>query len=281
MKGKLFVCGTPIGNLEDVTIRLLKILRKADLIACEDPRRTIKLLNHYKIKNKLVSYHEFSRPGKTAFLISQLAHGLNVALVSDAGMPTISDPGQELVRQAIDEGFEVDVIPGPSACTAALAIAGVDSSSFIFSGFLPPKPVKRREVLRSFVRESRTIVLYEAPHRLVATLADIATVLGEERPVVVARELTKVHQEVQRGKVKEVLCYYQQQQPRGEICLLLPAPEDKTQDIDMDLIIRETRELIHDGMEKKQAFKLKARQYNIPKSTIYECFIKSDKDDDR
>ncbi len=281
MKGKLFVCGTPIGNLEDVTIRLLKTLRKVDMIACEDTRHTIKLLNRYKIKNKLVSYHEFSGPGKTSYLLSQLALGLNVALVSDAGMPTISDPGQDLVRQVIDEGFEVEVIPGPSACTAALAITGVDSSSFIFSGFLPPKSTKRREALLNFVGESRTIILYEAPHRLEATLADIATVLGEERPVVVARELTKVHQEVQRGKIKEVLYYYQQHQPRGEICILLPAPEEETGTIDMDLIIRETCELVSGGMEKKQAFKLKARQYNIPKSTIYALFIKFNQDADK
>ncbi len=280
MKGKLFVCGTPIGNLEDVTIRLLKTLRKVDMIACEDTRHTIKLLNKYKIKNKLVSYHEFSGRGKTSYLLSQLAHGLNVALVSDAGMPTISDPGQELVRQALDEGFGVEVIPGPSACTAALAIAGVDSSSFIFSGFLPPKSVKRSEALTRFIGEFRTIILYEAPHRLTATLADIATVLGDKQPVVVVRELTKVHQEVRRGKVEEVLCYYRQQQPRGEICIILPALGEEPHIIDMDLIIQETRELVRGGMEKKQAFKLKATQYNIPKSTIYACFIKSDKDDD-
>ncbi|MEQ8202007.1 MAG: 16S rRNA (cytidine(1402)-2'-O)-methyltransferase, partial [Syntrophomonadaceae bacterium] len=273
MKGKIYVCGTPIGNLEDVSIRLLKTLRKVDLIACEDTRHTIKLLNRYKIKNKLVSYHEFSRPGKTSYLLEQLARGLSVALVSDAGMPAISDPGNDLVRRATEAGFEVEVIPGPSACTAALAIAGIDSSSFIFAGFLPAKPGKRRETLTSFKGESRTVILYEAPHRLVATLADMATVLGEKRPIIVARELTKLHQEVQRGTVKEVLCYYQQNQPRGEICLLLPAPEDEDLIVDMEAVMRETQELIRGGMEKKQAFKLKASQYNIPKSTIYARFI--------
>lgn len=279
MRGKLYVCGTPIGNLEDVSIRLLKTLRKVDLIACEDTRHTIILLNRYKIKNKLVSYHEFSKPGKTAYLLEQLELGLSVAVVSDAGMPTISDPGEGLVRRAIEAGFEVEVIPGPSACTAALAIAGIDSSSFIFAGFLPSKVAKRRETITSFKSESRTVILYEAPHRLVATLADIATLLGEQRSIVVARELTKLHQEVQRGRVKEVLGYYQQNRPRGEICMLLPASEDEGSIVDMDVVMKETRELIRGGMEKKEAFKLKARQYNIPKSTIYGCFIKANNED--
>lgn len=277
MMGRLYVCGTPIGNLEDVSIRLLKTLRKVDLIACEDTRHTIKLLNRYKIRKKLVSYHQFSGTGRIAYILEQLTLGLSIALVSDAGMPAVSDPGGDLVRRAAEAGFEVEVIPGPSACTAALAIAGIDSSSFTFAGFLPPKSTKRREVLAGLATEQRTVILYEAPHRLLATLTDMADVLGEERPLVIARELTKFHQQVQRGRVGELLAHYQQNQPRGEICLLLPVQEeDKI--VDIDQIIRETRELISSGVQKKQAFKLKARQYRIPKATIYTYFINANDD---
>lgn len=279
MKGTLYVCGTPIGNLEDVTIRLLKTLRKVDLIACEDTRHTVKLLNRYKIKNKLVSYHEFSPPGKTRYLLEQLSQGLDVAMVSDAGMPAISDPGDDLVRQALQAGLKVEVIPGPSAFTAALAIAGLDSTAFIFEGFLPPKPAKRRMVLASLCDEPRTIILYEAPHRLVATLTDIGLTMGEDRPVIIARELTKIHQEVRRGLVAEVNNHYRQNPPRGEICILLPVLAVTDRNVDLEVVIRETQELINGGMEKKQAFKIKARQYKIPKSTIYARFTKAEDDE--
>lgn len=279
MNGKLYVCGTPIGNLEDVTIRLLKTLRMVDLIACEDTRHTVKLLNRYKIKNKLVSYHEFSRPAKTEYLLEQLRQGRNIAVVSDAGMPTISDPGDELVREAIRAGIEVEVIPGPSACTTALAMAGLDSTSFLFEGFLPPKSSKRREALAFLANQPRTVILYEAPHRLVATLGDIEVLMGGDRPIIIARELTKIHQEVLRGSVNDIKEHYQKNKPRGEICILLPVPEVKSDNADIETVIKETQELIDAGMGKKQAFKMKARQYNIPKSTIYAQFIKSLEDD--
>ncbi len=201
--GTLYVCGTPIGNLEDVSIRLLKTLRAVDIIACEDTRHTIKLLNRYKIKNRLLSYHEHSGIGREDYLLAELQAGKNIALVSDAGMPTISDPGEHLVRKAIAAGIEVDVIPGPSACTAALAISGLDSSAFIFLGFLPTRRNPRRAVFQQLKEESRTVIFYEAPHRLLDTLLDLQAVMGEEQPLSIGRELTKQYQEMRHGSLKE------------------------------------------------------------------------------
>lgn len=273
MTGKLFICGTPIGNLEDVSIRLLKTLRQVDIIACEDTRHTVKLLNRYKIKNRLISYHGHSSRNQEQYILEELARGKKIALVSDAGMPTISDPGQGLVRQAITAGIEVEVIPGPSACIAALAVSGLDSSSFTFAGFLPAKRGPRRAVLTDLKTEPRTVILYEAPHRLIATLDDIAEVMGDTRTVTVVRELTKVHQETRQGSVKEVGEYYKEHPPRGEICLLLPGEEKPVVPVNMEAVIRETAELIASGVEKKEAFKMKAREYKVHKSTIYERFL--------
>jgi 16S rRNA (cytidine1402-2'-O)-methyltransferase len=273
MPGKLYVCGTPIGNLEDVSIRLLKTLRRVDLIACEDTRHTIKLLNRYKIKNKLLSYHEHSQPHREQYILAELAQGRQIALVSDAGMPAISDPGQDLVSRARAAGIEVEVIPGPSACTAALAVSGLDSSAFIFAGFLPAKTGQRRQVLANLKTEPRTVILYEAPHRLLKTLADMGAVMGEGRPITVVRELTKLHQEVRQGSIDEVYNYYQANPPRGEICLLLPGYAEPAEPVDMERIVQETAALISQGVDKKEAFKTKAREYNVKKSTIYKQFL--------
>ncbi|PKM77487.1 MAG: 16S rRNA (cytidine(1402)-2'-O)-methyltransferase [Firmicutes bacterium HGW-Firmicutes-15] len=271
--GKLYVCGTPIGNLEDVSIRLLKTLRGVDMIACEDTRHSIKLLNRYKIKNKLISYHEHSGPDKESYILEQLRIGGNIALISDAGMPTISDPGESLVRHAIEAGIEVEVIPGPSACTAALAISGLDSSSFIFVGFLPPRAGKRRDMLESLKEEKRTVILYEAPHRLLKTLEDMEAILGAARSITVARELTKIHQEVRQGSVRDIKFHYTEHPPRGEICLLIPALGEEAKAADLDQIVRETIELIESGADKKEALKMKAIEYKVQKSTIYKMLI--------
>jgi len=273
MSGKLYVCGTPIGNLEDVSIRLLKTLRRVDIIACEDTRHTIKLLNRYKIKNKLISYHEHSSPQKEQYILEELARGSSIALVSDAGMPTISDPGEGLIREAIAAGIEIEVIPGPSACTAALAISGLDSSSFVFIGFLPSKKGKRHEMLESLKKQPRTVILYEAPHRLIDTLEQIAAVMGEKHPIAVFRELTKIHQEVRQGSVTDVKNHYEGNPPRGEICLVIPVQEEEKGPIDLEQIVQETAELIKSGVDKKEAFKMKALEYKIKKSTIYKQFL--------
>ncbi len=273
MSGKLYVCGTPIGNLEDASIRLLKTLRRVDIIACEDTRHTIKLLNRYKIKNRLLSYHEHSSPKKEQYILDELSNGSSIALVSDAGMPTISDPGEGLIRKAIAAGIEIEVIPGPSACTAALAISGLDSSSFVFIGFLPTKKGKRQEMLGSFQKQLRTVVIYEAPHRLIATLEEIAVIMGEEQPIAVFRELTKIHQEARQGTVTEVKNYYQGNPPRGEICLVIPIQEAQSGPVDMEQIMQETLDLINSGIEKKEALKMKAREYKVKKSTIYKQLL--------
>lgn len=273
MSGKLYICGTPIGNLEDASIRLLRILKQVDLIACEDTRHTLKLLNHFEIKQKLTSYHKHSRPEKEQYLLETMINGADVALVTDAGMPIISDPGENLVRKAIEVGVEVEVIPGPSAFTAALALSGLDGSTFVFAGFLPSRKSKRIEALRNLAEAKRTVILYEAPHRLLDTCQDIAEIWNQDAQLVVAREITKLYEEVRRGTAKELISYYNQNPPRGEICLLLPAPESKPAEIDMQKIVEETAELIRNGINKKEAFKIKAREYKIQKSTIYAQFL--------
>ncbi|MEA1960568.1 MAG: 16S rRNA (cytidine(1402)-2'-O)-methyltransferase [Bacillota bacterium] len=271
--GKLYVCGTPIGNLEDASIRLLKTLRKVDMIACEDTRHTLKLLNRFKIKNKLVSYHQFSSEQKEDYIIEAIREGKDVALVSDAGMPTISDPGENLVRRALEAGVEVEVVPGPSACTAALVISGLTSAAFVFEGFLPPKQKRRREMLTRIADEKRTVILYEAPHRILDMLEDMEEVFGQERSLVIGRELTKKYQEIQRGTVSELTSYFQINAPRGEFCILIPVREEEMKDIDMEQIAEEIKEMMKQGIEKKEAFKMKARQYNVKKSDIYNYFV--------
>jgi 16S rRNA (cytidine1402-2'-O)-methyltransferase len=272
MPGKLYVCGTPIGNLEDVSIRLLKTLRKVDIIICEDTRHTIKLLNRYKIKRQLISYHEHSSSKKEQQIIAELISGKVMALVSDAGMPTISDPGQGLIRQAIDAGIEVEVIPGPSACIASLAISGLDSSSFVFLGFLPVKAGKRQEMLNYIREQERTVIIYEAPHRLLKTLNEIESVIGAKHPIVVAREITKIHQEINRGSLEEVTKHFLEHSPRGELCILIPR-FSQVEPATMEKIMKETMELIESGMDKKKAFKMKADEYKIKKSTIYKHYL--------
>lgn len=274
--GKLYICGTPIGNMEDVSIRLLKTLRQVDLIACEDTRQTIKLLNHYKIKKPLISYHEHSDKNREDHLLNKLLEGQNIALVSDAGMPTISDPGENLIKRAIEAGVDIEVVPGPSAFTAALAVSGLDASSFIFIGFLPSKAKKRRELLAEFIDAQRTVICYEAPHRLLEALQDIKDILGPDRYVVVARELTKKFEEVLRGTAGELIEHFTEKAPKGEICLLIDK-KNASEEVDFQQIIAEVEELINKGVDKKEAFKMKAKEYSIKKSEIYNYFVEKEK----
>lgn len=271
--GKLYICGTPIGNLEDVSIRLLKTLRRVDLIACEDTRHTLKLLNRYKIKNHLVSYHEHSPQQKEDYLLNLLLEGQEIALVTDAGMPSISDPGQKLVQRAIAAGVKIEVVPGPSAVTTAVAISGLDCTSFIFVGFLPNRKLKRQQMLEQLAAEKRVVVCYEAPHRLPAALEDIAFIMGGERRVVVARELTKVHEEILRGSVTEIKTLFADSPCRGEICLLIEPEAEVQVDIDLDRVLLEVDDLIKSGVAKKEAFKMKASEYHLHKSTIYNYYV--------
>ncbi len=274
--GILYICGTPIGNLEDVSIRLLKTLRMVDFIACEDTRHTIKLLNRYKIKKKLISYHEHSRRNREDYILKQLMEGKNIALVSDAGMPGICDPGERLVQRAIENDLDVEVIPGPSAAVSALAVSGLDTSAFVFEGFLPRQEAKRIEVLERNKEEARTVIYYETPHRLMKTLCDIQTVLGEKRKIVMVRELTKKHQEIIRGSINEIRAKINEQVPRGEICLLIGGEIKEPIKLNVDQLIKEVDELIKCGMLKKEAFKLKAKHYNLPKSVVYKYYTNRD-----
>ncbi|HZK43098.1 MAG TPA: 16S rRNA (cytidine(1402)-2'-O)-methyltransferase [Syntrophomonadaceae bacterium] len=272
--GKLYICGTPIGNMEDVSIRLLKTLRKVDLIACEDTRQTVKILNRYKIKKPLLSYHEHSDKNREDNLLQKLIEGEKIALVSDAGMPTISDPGEGLIKKVIEAGIDIEVIPGPSALTAALSISGLDTSSFIFVGFLPAKQKRRQEELQDFLDEKRTIICYESPHRLLRTLNDIELVLGQDREIVVAREMTKKFEEVIRGHVGEVIEHFTKTAPRGEICLLIGKKTSK-EEVEFEQVIDEVKTLIASGIDKKEAFKMKAQEYSIKKSIIYNYFVEN------
>ncbi len=222
--GTLYVCGTPIGNLEDVTVRALRVLREVDVVAAEDTRRTAKLLAHYEIKARMVSCHEHNESVRASELLELLRSGRDVALVSDAGMPGISDPGARLIARALSAGIDVVPVPGPSALLAAIVVSGFDASEFTFVGFLPRKGRARREALERLAGERRVIVVYESPYRLRGTLADLARVMGADRRVAVARELTKIHEEVVRGTFAEVLGVFETRPIKGEVTIVVDAP---------------------------------------------------------
>jgi 16S rRNA (cytidine1402-2'-O)-methyltransferase len=271
--GTLYICATPIGNLEDVSIRLLKTLRQVDLIACEDTRHTIKLLNRYKINKPLTSYHQHSRLSKEDLILQKLQSGQQIALVSDAGTPAISDPGADLVKRALEAGIKVEAVPGPSALITALALSGLDTQSFVFLGFLPVKSGQRREILSSLCDQPRTMIFYEAPHRLLKTLADIEELLGGERSIAVARELTKTYEEIRRGQVSQVIQHFKEHEPRGEFTIVLEGKQPVTARASLDQVAQEAQELIVKGMDKKEAFKKKAREYGMRKSEIYKYYV--------
>lgn len=218
--GKLYVVATPIGNLEDITLRALKVLREVDLIAAEDTRHTRKLLDRYRIKRRMMSYHEHNERERAERIIKELKSGKNVALVSDSGTPAVSDPGYVLIRRCVEEGIEAIPIPGPSAFLAALSVSGLPVHRFVFEGFLPHKSGKRRNKLRRLAEEEGTIIFYESPHRLLKTLSDMLEILGDRR-VVIARELTKVHEEIFRGSIREALERFSTGEPRGEFTILV------------------------------------------------------------
>ena len=228
MTGTLFVVATPIGNLEDITFRAVRILSEADLIAAEDTRQTKILLSRYQINTPLTSYHKFNIKAKTQHLIDLLKQGQSLALVSDSGMPGISDPGYELIRGSADQGIRIEPIPGPSAAITALAVSGLPTDRFAFEGFLPKKPGKKRKALEGLKTEERTIIIYESPYRLVKTLEDIQKVLGDKQ-VAVCRELTKKFEEIVRGKVEEVIERFKKQAPRGEIVVVVEGSSQAAQ----------------------------------------------------
>jgi len=272
MSGKLFLVGTPIGNLEDITYRAVRVLGEVGLIACEDTRQTRKLLDRYGIQTPTISYHEHNEAERAAELAARMAAGGTIALVSDAGMPLVSDPGFRLVRAAIEAGVPVEPVPGPSAALAALAASGLPVEEFHFAGFLPPKAGQRVRALEALASEQATLVFYEAPHRILETLEAVEQVLGP-RPVVVARELTKVHEEFLRGPAGEVRARLAERDAvKGEITLLVgravEAPADDTP------VEQAVEALVESGVARMDAIKQVARRRGLSKREVYEQLLR-------
>jgi 16S rRNA (cytidine1402-2'-O)-methyltransferase len=272
--GCLYLVATPIGNLEDITLRAVRVLKEADLIACEDTRQTQKLLQHYGIHKELLSYHEHNELTRAPELVIQMEEGAQVALVSDAGTPVVSDPGHRLVAQCLRHHIPVVPIPGPSAFVAALAASGMPTEEFLFVGFLPSRAGARRKKLQELKAEPRALVLYEAPHRLADTLADAAEILGG-RPAVVAREITKIHEEFLRGSLPELRDAARSRAPRGEITLLIgPAGEGAAQVVPTVSLKKRIEQLEAEaGLDRKAALKQAARERGLGKREAYKQLL--------
>ena len=277
MAGKIYLVATPIGNLSDISMRAIETLKNVDIIACEDTRNTIRLLNHFEIKGHLTSYHEYNKIDKAYELCEKVKEGNNIAFVSDAGMPAISDPGYELVDIAYKEGLEVTVVPGASAVVSALAISGISSRRFAFEGFLPADKNEKKEILTELSQESRTLILYEAPHRLLKTLKELFEYMGD-RNIARVREITKLHEEVLRGKLADIIADYESEKIaiRGEYVLviegksLLEKREERQKSFE-EISIREHYEkYIAEGMDKKEAMKAVAKDRGIQKRDVYK-----------
>lgn len=275
MSGTLYLVATPIGNLADITYRALQVLRDVDLIACEDTRHTRKLLQHYGIDKKTVSYHEHNEQQRAAELIEQLQQGSNIAVVSDAGTPAISDPGFRLVRAAIESNVSVVPLPGPSALITALVAAGLPTDEFFFGGFLPARSSARRARLNELSSVPGTLIFYEAPHRLAASLKDAHEMLGE-RDAVVARELTKMHEELRRGRLSELTEHYANvEQPRGEIVLLidrtvLDQATDKPENVSVSSLVEKFEA---EGLDHRAALKKAARELGLSRAEAYRHLL--------
>ncbi len=271
--GTLYIVGTPIGNLEDMTVRAVRILQTVDLIAAEDTRHTGKLLHHFQIKTPQTSYHEHNLITRTSELLSKLQQGSAIALVSDAGMPGISDPGYELVKACADKNITVVPIPGASAVIAALSASGLPSNRFVFEGFLPAKSQARRAHLESLRSESRTIVFYESPHRLRATLQDFAESFGGDRSITLARELTKLHEEFWRGTVDEAIELYLKREPQGEYTIVVAGAESVQVVLSETALKSELQSLLDQGLSRSDASRQLAQQTSLPRRQIYQLAL--------
>lgn len=275
MKGKLYVCPTPIGNLEDITIRVLNTLKEVDFIAAEDTRHTIKLLNHYEIKKPLISCHEHNEIERSKSIISRIINGENCAIVSDAGMPGISDPGEIIIKEAINNNIDVVGLPGPTASILALIVSGLNTKKFVFEGFLHQKKKERLNRLEQIKNEERTIIIYESPHRLTKCLNDLKEVLGN-RKMSYSRELTKKYEEVFRGTIEEAILKFEDELPRGEFVLIIEGNENPEKIIKYnDITIEEHIEkYLEEGYTKKDAVKLTAKDRDLPKNEVYKISLK-------
>ena len=278
MPGKLFLCATPIGNLEDMTLRVLRTLKEVDLIAAEDTRNSIKLLNHFEIKTPMTSYHEYNRIEKAHYLIEQMQQGKNIALITDAGTPGISDPGEDLVRLCYEAGVEVTSLPGACACVTALTLSGLSTRRFCFEAFLPVDKKEKQAVLCELKEETRTIILYEAPHRLVRTLEELLQMIGDRR-VTICRELTKKHETAFATTLIEALEYYRETPPKGE-CVIVMEGKSREQQRQEEQRQWETMSVeehmeyyLSNGIEKKEAMKKVAKDRGVSKREIYQALL--------
>ena len=274
MAGQLFLCATPIGNLEDITFRVLRVLKEVDVIAAEDTRHTIKLLNYFEIDTPMTSYHEYNKYDKAKYLVKEMEDGKNIALVTDAGTPGISDPGEELVRQCFEAGIKVSSLPGPAAVVTALTMSGQNTRRFAFEAFLPSEKKERTKILEELKNETRTIVMYEAPHHLMATLKELLEYLGD-RSITLCRELTKVHESAEKMSISELIAIYEEKTPKGEMVLVIEGKsfeEKRQEEIDnfMEMTVEEHMEMyLKTGMDKKEAMKKVAKDRGVSKRDIY------------
>ena len=277
--GKLSLCATPIGNLEDISFRVLRVLKEADCIAAEDTRNSIKLLNHFAIQTPMTAYHEFNKVEKARDLVTRPQRGENIALITDAGTPCISDPGEELVRQAVDAGIRVESIPGPAAFVTALTLSALPTRRFVFEAFLPTEKSNKKErtaILQSLAGEERTILLYEAPHHLLKTLEDLRDAFGENRKLSLARELTKKHEEVLYTDLEEAIRKYREEEPRGEYVLVLEGlsrekRERAAQEKWLSVSLSEHfQNYVQEGYTEKEAIKLVAKDRGLGKREVYK-----------
>ena len=282
MAGKLYLCATPIGNLEDITFRVVRTLREVDLIAAEDTRNSIKLLNHFEIQTPMTSYHEFNKISKAKFLIEKLQNGAHIAIITDAGTPGISDPGEELVKMAIDAGIEVSSLPGPAACITALTMSGQSTRRFAFEAFLPKDKKERSAVLEEMKNDTRTLVMYEAPHRLLKTLEELRGVLGN-RGLTICRELTKRHETAFKTTFDEAIAYYAENKPLGECVLVIEgrSREEMKQEAISDwekMPLKEHMDIyLTQGQSKKDAMKQVAKDRGVKKNEIYKALLSEEK----
>ena len=279
MAGTLYLCATPIGNLEDMTFRVIRTLKEVDLIAAEDTRNSIKLLNHFEIKTPMTSYHEYNKIEKGHKLVEKLQEGMNIALITDAGTPGISDPGEELVKMCYEAGIEVTSLPGAAACITALTLSGLSTRRFAFEAFLPTDKKEHQEVLKELQEETRTMILYEAPHRLLKTLKELEEVFGSDRKLTVCRELTKKHETAFQTTFSEAIAHYEATEPRGESVLVIEGKsreqirqeevnkwEEMSLEEHMDFYTKQ-------GIDRKEAMKRVAKDRGMAKRDVYKALL--------
>mgnify|MGYP004601063499 FL=1 len=280
MAGKLYLCATPIGNLEDITFRVLRTLKEVDLIAAEDTRNSIKLLNHFEIKTPMTSYHEFNKIDKAYQLVEKLREGKNIALITDAGTPGISDPGEDIVRICYEEGMEVTSLPGAAACITALTMSGLPTRRFAFEAFLPRDKKERAQVLGQLANETRTMIVYEAPHHLVKTLEELQEVLGSDRRLTICRELTKRYEEKMQTTFGDSLRYYEENEPRGEYVLVIQGKsfseiaEEEKKNWEAMTIEEHMQVYESQGIDRKEVMKLVAKDRGISKRDVYQELLR-------